>query len=79
MAAIFYPQLNRVKIIFYKYGHVIYRWLANLMLIQILIGNKGPKDTGKELYSPEAKALNMEISAPPGGPNKNTKNGILGP
>jgi hypothetical protein len=49
MAAIFYPELNRVKINFDKYGHVIYRWLANLMLNQILIGNKGPKYTGKEL------------------------------
>ena len=35
------------KMIFHKYGHVLYRWIANLMLIRILIGNNGPECTGK--------------------------------
>ena len=47
MVAIFYPVLQLSKMISHIYGHVIYRWIANLVLIHILIGNKGPKCPGK--------------------------------
>ena len=33
MAAFFYPGLKLSKVIFHKYGHVIYHWITNLMLI----------------------------------------------
>ena len=59
MAAIFNPELKLSKMIFHKYGYVLYRWIAHLMLIHILIGNKGPNVLERSHKSLLAKCVNF--------------------